>query len=76
MDKDRFPKIVLYSEQKRGKRSQGEQKLQIKDSVKRNMKKEGVPHDKWEETAADRDKWHGMLRRAMLAIEEERKQEY
>ena len=66
---------MLYSEQKKsGKRSQGVQKF--KDSVKRNMKKEGVPHDKWEETAADRDKWRSMLGRAMLAIEEERKQEY
>lgn len=55
MDKDIFLKIVLYSEQKRGMRNQGGQKLQFKDSVKRNMKKEGVPHDKWEETAADRD---------------------
>lgn len=29
--------------------------------MKRNMKK-GVPFDTWEEAAADRDKWRGILR--------------
>ena len=43
MEKDRFLRIVLYSEQKRGKRSQGELKLQFKDSMKRNMKKRRSP---------------------------------
>ena len=38
------------------------------------MKKGGVLQDIWEETATDRDKCRGMLRKATLAIEEERKQ--
>ena len=75
-DDGRIPKIVLFSELKSGKRSQGEPKLQFKDMTKRKMKQGGVPHDTWEEAAADRDKWRGMLRRATLAIEEEHKQEY
>lgn len=68
MDEDRFPKVVPYSELMSGKRSQGGQKLQLKDTMKRNMKKVGVPHDKWEETKAERDKRRGMLGRAMLAL--------
>lgn len=43
MEKDRFLRIVLYSEQKRGKRSQWELKLQFKDSMKRNLKKRRSP---------------------------------
>ena len=65
---------MLYLELRSGKRSQGEQKLlRFKDIIKRNMKKGGVLQDIWEETATDRDKWRGMLRKATLAIEEERK---
>ena len=33
-------------------------------------------YDTWEEAAADRDKWRGMLERATFATEEEHKQEY
>ena len=76
MANGRLPKAVYYSELSQSKRSHGEQKLRFKDVLKRHMKKTGISHDTWEEEAVQRDKWWGLLRMAMSAVEEQRQQEY
>ena len=76
MANGRLPKAVYYSELSQSKRSHGGQKLRFKDVLKRHMKKTGISHDTWEEEAVQRDKWWGLLRMAMSAVEEQRQQEY
>ena len=66
----RLPKAVFYSELHHGKRSHGGQKLRFKDVLKRHLKKTGISHKTWEEEAAHRVKWQGLLRKAMSAVEE------
>ena len=76
MANNRLPKAVFYSELRQGKRSHGGQKLRFKDVLKRHMKKTGISRDTWEEEAAQRVKWRGLLRKATSAVEEQRQQEY
>ena len=76
MANSRLPKAVFYSELHHGKRSHGGQKLRFKDVLKRHLKKTGISHKTWEEEAAHRVKWQGLLRKAMSAVEEQRQQEY
>ena len=76
MANNRLPKAVFYSELRQGKRSHGRQNLRFKDVLKRHMKKTGISHDTWEEEAAQRVKWRGLLRKATSAVEEQRQQEY
>ena len=64
------------SELHHGKRSHGGPKLRFKDVLKRHLKKTGISHKTWEEEAAHRVKWQGLLRKAMSAVEEQRQQEY
>ncbi|XP_068738397.1 uncharacterized protein [Montipora capricornis] len=66
MVNSRLPKAVFYSELRHGKRS----KLRFKDVLKQHLKKTGIPQDTWEEEAAMRVKWRGLLRKAALAVEE------
>ena len=76
MANNRLPKAVFYSELRQGKMSHGGQKLQFKDVLNRHMKKTGVSHDTWKLEAALKAKWRGLLRKATLAVEEQRQQEY
>ena len=45
-----------------GKRKQGGQKLRYKDVIKRHMKNTTIDDDTWEEKAANRSVWHGLVR--------------
>ena len=76
MANSRLPKAVFYSELHHGKRSHGGPKSRFKDVLKRHLKKTGISNKTWEEEAAHRVKWQGLLRKAMSAVEEQRQQEY
>ena len=76
MANSRLSKAVLYSELPQGKSSQGGQKLRFKDVLKRHMMKTGISHDTWEEEAAQRVKWRGLLRKATSVVEEQRQQDH
>ena len=76
MANSRLPRAVFSSELRQGKRSRGGQKLRFKDVLKRHTKKTGISHDTWEEEAVQKVKWPGLLRKATLAAEEQRQQEY
>ena len=76
MANNRLPKAVFYSELRQGKTSHGGQKLRFKDELKWHMKKTGISHDTWDEESAQRVKWRGLLRKATLAVEGQRQQEY
>lgn len=76
MPDHRLPKIALYSELSKGKRTTGGQRLRFKDMIKRNMKRAGVPHETWEQDALDRVKWRKTVKSATTTIEKIRRTEY
>ena len=60
----RLPKILLYGELEKGKRSQGGQKKRYKDSLKTSLKAFEIDQDTWEEFAQNRSTWRLQLKRA------------
>ena len=45
------------------KRSHGGQKKRYKDTLKASLKEFNIPTESWEQTAQDRTKWRGLIRR-------------
>ena len=54
MPDHRLPKILLYGELEKGKRSQGGQKKCYKDQLKTSLKAFEIDQDTWEELAQNR----------------------
>ena len=61
MPDERLPKRIFYGELQVAKRSHGGQKNQCKDIL--FLKDFNIPKELWEQTAQDRAKWRGLIRR-------------
>ena len=72
MHEERLPKKILYGEQEMGKRSHGGQKKRYKDTLKASLKAFNIQTESWEQTAQDRAKWRGLIRRGASAYEAKR----
>ena len=65
----RLPKKILYRELEMGKRSHGGQKKRYKDTGKASLKDFNIPTESCEQTAQDRAKWRGLIRRGASEYE-------
>ena len=63
MPDERLPKKILYGELQVVKRSHGGQKKRYKDTLKASLKDFNIPTESWEQTAQDRTKWRGLIKR-------------
>ena len=72
MPDKRLPKKILYGELPVGKRSHGGQKKQYKDTPKASLKDFSIPTKSWEQTAQDRTKWRGLIKRGAGEYEAKR----
>ena len=63
MPDERLPKKILYGELQDEKRSHGGQKKRYKDTLKASLKDFNIPTESWGQTAQDRTKWRGLIRR-------------
>ena len=63
MSDERLPKKILCGELQVGKRFHGGQKKRYKDTLKASLKDFNIPAESWEQTAQDRTKWRGFIRR-------------
>ena len=69
---ERLPKKILCGELEMGKRSHGGPKERYKDTPKASLKDFNIPTESWEQTAQDRAKWRGLIRRGASEGEEKR----
>ena len=60
MPGNRSPRRLLYSELSCGRRSVGGQKKHFKDHIKSSLSKCGIPFNRLEELAGDREEWHAV----------------
>ena len=72
MPEERLPKKILYGELEMGKRSHGGQKKRYKNTLKASLKDFNIPTESWEQTAQDREKWRGLIRRGASEYEAKR----
>ena len=69
MEDGRIPKDIFHCELAFGKRSVGRPQLRYKDVCKHNTKALSINTESWEDIAADRSRWHGVLQRQLKAGE-------
>ena len=72
MPEERLPKKILYGELEMSKRSHSGQKKQCKDTLKAALNDFNIPTESWEQSAQDRAKWLGLIRRGASEYEAKR----
>jgi len=68
---NRLPRRLLHSELSCGRRSLGGQKKRFKDHIKSSLSKCGIPVDRLEELARDREEWRAICHRALATFEQQ-----
>ena len=63
MSDERLPKKILCGKLQVGNRSYDGQKKRYKDTFKASFKYFNIPTKSWKQTAHDRAKWRGLIRR-------------
>lgn len=63
LDNSRLPKQILYSQLREGSRGIGRPKLRYKGTIKRNLKRKGIPQGSWDRKAQNRLLWRDLVRR-------------
>jgi len=71
MPGNRFPRRLLYSELSCGRRSLGGQKKPFKDLIKSSLSKCGIPFDRLEELAGDREEWRAVCDKGLATFEQQ-----
>ncbi|MCG8046524.1 MAG: hypothetical protein N0E48_12940 [Candidatus Thiodiazotropha endolucinida] len=66
MPEERLPKKIVFGELEMGKRSHGGQRNRYKDTLKAFLKDFKIPTESWEQTAQDKAKWRGLIRKGAL----------
>ena len=74
MPDGRIPKDLLYEELATGRRARGRPHLRYKDVCKRDLKAVDIGVERWEELAADRDRWRRETRKGLARMEARREQ--
>ena len=76
MPDERLPKKIFYRKLQEGKRSQGNQKKQYKDTLKASLKNFDIPFGCWEQTARayELSKWRSLINKG-AAVNEKKKRE-
>ena len=72
MPDEPLPKKNFYGELQVGKRSHDGQKKRYKDTLKASFKDFNIPTESWEQTAQDRTKWRGLIKRGAGEYEAKR----
>ena len=72
MPDHRLPKILLFGELQKGKRSRGAPKKRFKDSLKTSLKAFGMDPKAWESVAQDRDVWRAAVKQSAKSYEASR----
>jgi len=70
MPGNRIPRRLLYSELFCGRRSVGSQKKRFKDHIKSSLSKCGIPFDRLEELAKDREKWRAVCDKGLATFKQ------
>ena len=71
MPGSRLPCRLLYSGLSCGRGSVGGQKKRFKDHIKLSLSKCGIPFDRLEELAGDREEWHAVCDRRLATFEQQ-----
>jgi len=71
MPGNRLPRRLLYSELSCGRRSAGGQKQRFKDHIKSSVSKCGIPFDRLEELARDREEWRAVCHQGLATFEQQ-----
>ena len=70
MPENRLPHHLFYSELSCGRHSVGGQKKRFKDHIKSSLSKCGIPFDRLEELAGDREEWRAVCDRGLATFEQ------
>jgi len=68
MPGNRLPRHLLYSELSSGRRSVGGQKKRFKDHIKLSLSKCGMPFDRLEELARDREERRAVCDKGLVTF--------
>ena len=71
MPDEPLPKKAFYGELQKGKCSQGDQRKRYKDTLKASLKDFDIPMGSWEQTAQERSKWRGLIKKGAALYERE-----
>ena len=71
MPGNRLPRRLLYSELFCGRRSVGGQKKRFKDHIKSSLSKCGIPFDRLEELAGDREERRAVCDEGLATFEQQ-----
>ena len=72
MPDHRLPKILLYGELEKGKRSQGGQKKRYKDLLKTSLKAFEIDQNTWEKLVQNRSTWRSTVKKSASSCEKRR----
>ena len=71
MPANRLARRLLYSELSCGRRSVGCQKKRFKDHIKSSLSECGIPFDRLEEFAGDREEWRVVCDKGLPTFEQQ-----
>ena len=68
----RLPKHLPCGELQQGRRTQGDQRKRLKDTLKASLKAFSINPDTWEEAVTDRPGWRSLTHKGAVNCEEKR----